>query len=126
MKMTGVPRVIARILGTLFAFEGSVGLIAPEIFRALVVWLQSPPSWPASVALRALIGILLLGVAAPAKSVAAVRAIGLLTLLGAVVGLVFTNLGDAPHGTIWRLPSLALLVAGLTVVWGAGKSRSAA
>ncbi len=126
MKMTPVPRVIVRILGLLFALEGCIGLIAPGVFRALVVWLQSPPSWPGSVALRALVGILLLGLASPARSVAAVRAVGLLTLLGAVVGLVFTNLGEAPHGSIWRLPSLALLAAGLVVVWGAGKSRAAA
>jgi len=118
------PRAVVQVLGAVFAVEGFIGLINPEAFRTLVVWLQSPPAWPFSVVLRAVVGFALLGVAAPARSLGAVRAIGILTLLGAVVGLVFTNVTLAPHGMIWQLPSLVLLGAGLVVVWGAGRSRS--
>jgi hypothetical protein len=124
--MIRTPRVVVQILGAIFAIEGVVGLIVPETFRALVVWLQTPPIWPFSVVLRAFIGLVLLGVALPARSLLAVRAVGLVTLLGAGVGLVFTNLSQVPHSMIWRLPSLALLVAGLVVVWGAGRPRPAA
>ena len=126
MKMIRSPRVVVQLLGAIFTIEGFVGLIAPDAFRALVVWLQSPPFWPFSVILRAFIGLVLLGVASPAKHLSAVRAIGLLTFLGAAIGLIFTDLDQAPHGMIWRLPSFALLVAGLVVVWGAGRSRSTA
>ena len=120
------PKALVRLLGVIFAIEGLVGLIAPEAFRGLVVWLQSPPSWPFSVALRAFLGLVLLGVASPVRSLPAVRTVGLLTLLGAVAGMAFNDVDQAPHGAVWRLPSLALLVAGLAVVWGAGKPRPAA
>lgn len=113
-------RLVVRMLGAIFAAEGCIGLISPDSFRALVVWLQSPPVWPYSVMLRGLIGFLLLCVTAPARSLHAVRAVGLLTLIGAVVGLVNASLGQALHGTIWRLPALVLLGAGMAVVWGAG------
>lgn len=120
------PRAIVQVLGAAFAVEGLVGLIYPEAFRALVVWLQSPPVWPSSVALRAVIGLVLLCVASPVRSLGVIRAVGMLTLLGAVLGLAFTSVDQAPHGMIWRLPSLVLLAAGLVVMWGAGSSRPAA
>lgn len=120
------PRFVGRILGVAFAVEGLVGLISPESFRALVVWLQSPPVWPSSVVLRAIVGLLLVGVASPARSLLAVRVVGIVTLVGAVVGLVNANFSQAPHGAIWRAPALVLLLAGIAVVWGAGESRSAA
>jgi len=124
--MLRAPRLVCQILGAAFAVEGLVGLISPESFRALVVWLQTPPVWPLSVALRAIVGLLLLGVASPARSLLAVRTVGLVTLIGAVVGLVSTSLSQAPHGAIWRVPALVLLAAGIAVVWGASESGSAA
>lgn len=117
------PAPIVRVLGALFSMEGFVGLVDPEAFRALVMWLQSPPGWPLSVALRVLIGIALVGIALPVRSALAVRSVGVMTLVGAGVGLIFTDLDQAPHGAIWRVPALALLIAGVAVVWGAGKPR---
>ena len=72
--------------------------------------------------LRACIGLALLCVASPVRFLPAVRVVGVVTLFGAAVGLFLTNVGHAPYGAIWRLPSFALLVAGFVVVWAAGKA----
>jgi hypothetical protein len=121
--MPHTPRPFVLALGAGFAVEGLIGLIHPEAFRNLVVWLQSPPAWPASIVLRAVIGILFLSVAPSVRSANTVRAVGVLTLVGAVAGSILTHLHQAPHGPIWRLPALVLFGAGLAVIWGAGGSR---
>ena len=39
--MIRAPGAVVRLLGAIFAIEGLVGLLVPEAFRALVVWLHA-------------------------------------------------------------------------------------
>lgn len=124
MPPTGAT--ILQLLGVVFVAEGLLGVIVPDSFRAVVIWLQTPPVWPTSVAARALVGLALLSVAMPVRSALAVRVVGIATLVGAAAGMLFTNADQLPSSPVWRLPALVLLVAGCVVVWGAGSPRAAA
>ena len=119
------PRMLARILGVAFAAEGVAGVIYPALFQVLVLWLQSPPAWPWSVLLRALVGLALLCVE-PVRSRRAVQAVGLLTLAGALLGFGFPAASAELNQLNWRLPALVLFGAGLLLVWGSGRPRTAA
>ena len=106
--MHRTPRIFVPMLGLMFAAEGLVGVLAPEAFRALVIWLQSPPAWPISVVLRALVGFLLLLVALPVRSAFVVRTVGVITLIGAVAGMyqqcpaisAHADLAASRHGAV--------------------------
>lgn len=111
------PRAAVFLAGALLAIEGAVGVAMPELFRSLVVWLQTPPAWPATVIVRAAMALLLLAAPPTIRAPNAVRAIGVVTLAGAVAGWFITGVEAWPAGSLWRLPSAALMLAGLVVVW---------
>jgi len=119
------PRLGLVTVGALFAVEGIIGLVTPEHFRSLVVWLQSPPVWPASIGLRAILGLLLLAAPPGIRGPWAVRAVGAITLVGAIAGMFFTGVDGLPHGSGWRVPAAALAIAGATVVWACVPQRPA-
>ena len=106
------PRTLISVFGIAFFAEGLVGVVAPHQFRALVIWLQTPPIWPTSVALRALIGILLLFAPGTVRLPAAIRAVGVITLVGAIVGGFATHVQQLGESPWWRLPAALLTAAG--------------
>ena len=110
------PRWIVPALGSLLAVEGIVGVVSPGHFRSLVILLQSRPAWPASVVLRAALGAVLIAAPPPVRNRTPVRVVGVITLLGAVVGLVATDVEELPHGPAWRVPAALLALAGIVVV----------
>jgi hypothetical protein len=110
------PRTLISVLGIAFFAEGLVGVIAPHQFRALVIWLQTPPLWPASVALRALIGVLLLFAPGTVRFPSAIRVVGVITLLGATVGGFATHVQQLGESTWLRLPAALLMIAGGVLV----------
>lgn len=116
------PRFLISVLGIVFLVEGAVGVIAPHQFRALVIWLQTPPIWPLSVALRALIGVLLLFAPDSVRFPAAIRAVGVITLIGAIAGAFVTHMQQLGESPLWRLPAALLMVAGVVLVWASRKS----
>lgn len=119
------PRLLLQAIGALLAVEGAVGVVLPEQFRALVVGLQTPPAWPASIIARAALGGVLLAAPATIACRACVRVVGAVTLAGAVVGLFVTDVPSWPGGPLWRLPAAVLAAAGLLVVRSARAIRSA-
>jgi uncharacterized membrane protein HdeD (DUF308 family) len=110
------PRILISVFGIAFFVEGLVGVIAPHQFRALVIWLQTPPVWPTSVVLRALIGILLLLAPGTVRFPAAIRVVGVITLAGAVVGGFAAHVQQLDESPWWRLPAALLMVAGGVLV----------
>ena len=110
------PRLLILVFGVAFFAEGLMGVTAPHQFRALVIWLQTPPLWPTSVALRALIGGLLLFAPVTARFPAAIRVVGVITLIGAIVGGFATHVQQLGESPWWRLPAALLMVAGVVLV----------
>jgi hypothetical protein len=110
------PRHLILVFGIAFFAEGLVGVIAPHQFRTLVIWLQTPPLWPTSIALRALIGILLLFAPDTVRFPAAIRVVGVITLVGAIVGGFATHVQQLGESPWWRLPAALLTVAGAVLV----------
>ena len=110
------PRLLISVFGIAFFAEGLVGVMAPHQFRALVIWLQTPPLWPTSVALRALIGVLLLLAPSTVRLPAAIRVVGVITLVGAIVGGFATHVQQFGESPWWRLPAALLMVAGVVLV----------
>jgi hypothetical protein len=112
-------------IGAVLALEGLVGTVAPELFRALVVWLQAPAVWPASVVARLVLAGALFARSASIRSPGTVTVVGVITLISAVVGAVASSPETLSAGTCWRIPAVALCCAGLAVIWasGAGSSR---
>jgi hypothetical protein len=110
------PRILISVFGIAFFVEGLVGVIAPDQFRALVILLQTPPVWPTSVVLRALIGILLLLAPGTVRFPAAIRVVGVITLVGAIVGGFATHVQQLGESPWWRLPAALLMIAGGVLV----------
>lgn len=116
------PRWLLITIGTVLALEGTIGAVSPSHFRALVVWLQSDPAWPASVLARAVLGGLLLAAPRSIRHPRVVRAVGVITIVGAAVGVLATSVQSLPEGDVWRLPAIALAIAGMAVVWASQRS----
>ena len=117
------PRFLISVFGVVFFVEGVVGVTAPHQFRALVVWLQTPPVWPASVVLRALIGVLLLLAPGTVRFPAAIRVVGAITLVGAIVGGFATHVQQLGESPWWRLPAVLLMAAGAVLVLASRNKR---
>jgi len=117
------PRFLLVTIGVLLALEGIVGVVSPKYFQAFVIWLQSPPAWPASVVFRAVLGVLLFAAPQSLRAPGVVRAVGIITLVGAVVGAFATGAPSLPGGSVWRVPAAALGIAGAAVVWASAAKR---
>ena len=109
------PRFLILVFGIVFFAEGLAGVMAPHQFRAWAIWMQTPPLWPTSVVLRAFIGVLLLLAPGTARFPAALRAVGVVTLIGAIVGGFATHVRQLGESPWWRLPAVLLMVAGVVL-----------